>query len=101
VYIEAWAVGKAVLGANSGAVTSVISHGVDGLLVAPERVGDLAIKILQSYRDKELRQRLAAAGYLKAATRYTVESVTDVIEGAYLRTLRWRNNARRQQVQRR
>lgn len=95
VYIEAWAVGKAVLGVKGGAVPGVISDGVDGLLAAPQGVSDLADKILQLYHDRDLGRRLGMAGHQKALTRYTVQRVADVVEGAYLRTVRVHKNARR------
>lgn len=94
VYIEAWAVGRAVLGVKGGAIPGVIDDGVDGLLASPEGVSDLAARVLQLYHDRELRQRLGTAGRTKAMTRYTVQRVTDVVEGAYLRTVRVHNNAR-------
>jgi glycosyltransferase involved in cell wall biosynthesis len=96
VYIEAWAVGKAVVGAKSGAVASVISDGVDGLLVAPHDASDAAAKILQLYQDTEQRESLAAAGHQKVQTRYSMQRVTDIVEASYLRTIRGYSNARRQ-----
>jgi glycosyltransferase involved in cell wall biosynthesis len=88
VYVEAWAVKKPVVGAHSGAVPSLISDGVDGLLVTPDDPADLVLKIKQLYQDVELRQRLAAAGHAKATMRYTVQRVADIVEGAYRRTIR-------------
>lgn len=93
VYVEAWAVGRAVIGARSGAVSSLICDGVDGLLAAPGDVHDTAAKIALLCHDSKLRKRLATAGHLKAKTRYTVQKVADATEGAYLRTIRQRKNA--------
>lgn len=98
VYLEAWAVGKPVLGAQSGAVTSVVDDGVNGLLVNPVDAQDTAEKIKQLYHNHELCARLAASGYAKLQARYTVQSVCDVIEGAYLRTVRQHRNARHSAV---
>ena len=94
VYVEAWAVKKPVIGANSGAVPSLISDGVDGLLVTPNDPADMVRKIRRLYQDVELRQRLAAAGYAKATMRYTVRRVTDIVEGAYWRTIRRHSTSR-------
>jgi glycosyltransferase involved in cell wall biosynthesis len=94
VYVEAWAVGKPVLAANAGAIPSVVSDGVDGLLVTSDSVSNTADRILMLYRNPELRERLGMAGYHKAVTRYSVQRVTDAVEGAYLRTVRTHNNAR-------
>ena len=88
VYTEAWAVKKPVIGATSGAIPSLISEGIDGLLVTPGDVDMTAQKIMQLYRDAALRQCLGEAGYHKVTARYTVSKVADVIEAAYERTIR-------------
>jgi glycosyltransferase involved in cell wall biosynthesis len=93
VYLEAWAVGKPVIGADSGATPSVINDGVDGLLVTPDSASDVAAKIARLYRDGALRERMGSAGYVKASTRYSVQRVADVVEGAYVRTVRQHRNA--------
>lgn len=96
VYIEAWAVGKPVIGVKSGAIPGVIDDDVNGLLANPDSVSDMASKIMRIYEDSALRARLAAAGRRKAIARYTVGSVADAVEGAYLRTVRRVNNSRLQ-----
>jgi glycogen(starch) synthase len=98
VYLEAWAVGKPVIGADSGATPSVITDGVDGLLVTPGSASDVADKITRLYQDGALRERMGAAGHFKASARYSVQRVADVVEGAYVRTVRQHRNTQQRGV---
>jgi glycosyltransferase involved in cell wall biosynthesis len=92
VYLEAWAMGKAVIGAKSGAIPSLISDGVDGLLAMPDDPDDVAEKIAQLYHDVRKCRRLGQMGYAKLSARYTVGKVADMIEGAYSRAVRAYHN---------
>jgi glycosyltransferase involved in cell wall biosynthesis len=87
VFLEAWAVGKPVIGARAGAIPWVIQDGHDGLLVEPHDDADLAVKIEQLVTAPELRRRLAANGKLKLLQRYTVERIAGRIEQIYARVL--------------
>jgi glycosyltransferase involved in cell wall biosynthesis len=53
--------GKAIIAANEGGPTEWITHGEDGLLVAPRDVPSLARSIRELVENPELRQRLSAA----------------------------------------
>lgn len=80
-FVEAWAAGKPVIGCDSGAVRSVISDGVDGLIVPPGDVSSLSSALIQLLRSPELRHRMGEAGRRKVSERYTWRTVTS----------RWRN----------
>lgn len=88
VYLEAWAVGKPVIGARTRAVSSLIADGEDGYLVSPESVEELAIRIARLATDLALAQELGQRGRSKVIKRYTVSRIGDIVEGVYLRTLR-------------
>jgi len=60
VLIEAMYFGLAVVGANSGATTELIQHGVNGLLFSPKDPQDLSQKIKMLIADKAYRSKLAA-----------------------------------------
>jgi glycosyltransferase involved in cell wall biosynthesis len=83
VFLEAWAIGKPVIGARAGAVPSVIAEEVDGLLMEPNDVASLRAQVERLVTDANLRQRLGQAGRNKVLNRYTVDHVTDIIEGGY------------------
>jgi glycosyltransferase involved in cell wall biosynthesis len=93
VFLEAWLMGKPVVGARTLAVSSVIQEGQDGLLAAPGNTGDLAACIARLAVDSDLARRLGARGREKVLQRYTVSHVADRVEGIYLRVLRrrWRD----------
>lgn len=83
VFVEAWVLGKPVIGARSGAVNDMIAEGEDGLLVAPRDAADLACKLAILRDQPELRQYLGENGHRKAMRRYTVEKVSDDLEAIY------------------
>jgi len=62
VILEAWMHGKAVIGARAGGLRSVITDGVNGLLVPFGDAEALAAAIDRLLRSPELRSRFGAAG---------------------------------------
>jgi glycosyltransferase involved in cell wall biosynthesis len=95
VYLEAWALGKPIIGARAGAVPSIVSNGCDGVLVSPGDTEDLIRQIEQMMIDPLWRRELGLAGSRKVRQRYTVSRIADIVEGACARVLRQRNNLRR------
>ena len=95
-YVEAWAAGKPVIGTRSGAVPSVISEGVDGLLVDYQDDQALARAILDLVRCPERARNMGEAGRAKTLARYTWRRVaqrfreiyTGVLEHGSISTLR-------------
>ncbi len=66
VLLEAMAAGKPIVASNISGYATVITHGVDGLLVPPRSSEDLAKAIGQILKYEPLRQRLMQAGRQKA-----------------------------------
>jgi len=95
VFLEAWAIGKPVIGARSGAIPFIITEEHDGLLVEPGDTVGLIRQVERLMADPELSGRLGSNGYEKVRSRYTVARIADIVEGAYLRILRQRRNQRR------
>ena len=83
VFLEAWAVGKPVIGARVGAVKSIIEHGHDGLLVSPHDPEDLARALSQLITDSRFSRKLGRSGYAKVKSRFTVARITDRVEEGY------------------
>lgn len=83
VFLEAWACRKPVIGLKAGAIPSVVADGVDGLLVAPDDVDDLARAICQALARPELQVQLGQAGYQKVRQNYTWDIVTDRFRQVY------------------
>jgi glycosyltransferase involved in cell wall biosynthesis len=90
VFLEAWMMGKPVVGARTLAVSSVIDHGRDGLLATPGDGADLAACIARLYSDPGLARCMGIKGREKVLRRYTVARMAERVEGIYLRVLRRR-----------
>jgi glycosyltransferase involved in cell wall biosynthesis len=88
VFLEAWAVGKPVIGARTPAVSSLIADEGDGYLIPTDSVSQLTDRIAWLLQNPDLGQRMGERGRTKVMNRYTVPRITDIVEGIYLRVLR-------------
>ena len=82
VFVEAWMMGKPVIGARIPAVSEVISDGVDGLLTDPSAPA-IAEKVLALLQDRRAAAAMGRAGRAKATERFTWERIAAVVDGAY------------------
>jgi glycosyltransferase involved in cell wall biosynthesis len=73
--VEAWAAAKPVIGANVGAVASIIEHGVDGLHFAYPDANSLAQAIRTLLTQPDAAVRMGQAGLAKVRARYTWDQV--------------------------
>jgi glycosyltransferase involved in cell wall biosynthesis len=83
VFLEAWSFKKPVIGANIGAVASVIENGKDGLLFDPGDAEDLTKKILTLLQSDSLRCTMGFAGYEKVMKCYTWPIITSRFRNVY------------------
>jgi glycosyltransferase involved in cell wall biosynthesis len=81
--IEALATGCPVVATRVGGVPDVVDDGVDGFLVAPGAVQELAARLAELARDPELRVRMGAAGRERMRTRYAVDRLVDDVDRLY------------------
>lgn len=88
VFLEAWIMGKPVIGARVLSVSSLIAEGQDGLLAAPGDPADLAQHILTLMENLAYRQTLGRAGRAKVLSHYTVARITDRVEKVYQQLVR-------------
>jgi glycosyltransferase involved in cell wall biosynthesis len=82
-FLEAWAAGKPVIGARSGATPEVIRENIDGLLVNFDDHEETAQKVIKLLKSKKLRKRLGSAGQLKVFQNYTWEKVAEKTHQTY------------------
>ena len=82
-YLEAWAAGKPVIGANIGATPEVIRDNIDGFLVEYDNPTDIAEKVVKLLKNKRLRKRFGAAGKGKVIQNYTWEIVAEKTHRTY------------------
>lgn len=70
VFVEAWIMGKPVIGGDIPAVRGVISDGVDGFVVQPQPA-QIADRICALLSDPAMAQRMGEAGRQKALANFT------------------------------
>jgi len=66
VLLEAMAAGRPLIASNIEGYASVLTHGVEGLLVMPKDAGALAAALLELLADPTRRQEMAERGRLRA-----------------------------------
>lgn len=84
VFLEAWSCKKPVIGTAIGAIKSVVSHEVDGLLMKPFDVNSLSENILTLSNNEELRLIYGNNGFIKTQKNYTWEIVTKKYRDTYV-----------------
>lgn len=83
VFLEAWACKKPVIGANVGAVASLISNGNEGLLFEKDNPESLYNKINLLVEDERKRYELGKCGYNKIQQLFTWEVIVKKYRDAY------------------
>ena len=77
VYLEAWLMGKPVIGGRDGPTASLVRHEVDGLLVGHGDVGEIAGAIERLLADPERARQLGASGREAVRRNHTWPRVVD------------------------
>lgn len=88
VYLEAWAYRKPVIAARITSVSSIVSDGEDGFLIKPGQVASLVHHLNYLADNREIARTMGNRGRAKLERRYTVERITDIVEGVCVRTIR-------------
>mgnify|MGYP001084825537 CR=1 FL=1 len=88
VYLEAWAYRKPVIAARIASVSSIVCDSTDGFLVEPGRVAQLVDRLTRLVDDPVMARGMGENGRAKLERRYTVERITDVVEGTCARVIR-------------
>ena len=86
ILLEAMAMAKPVVASNIEGYASVVTHGVEGLLVPPKDKGMLAQALISLMTDESLRQRMGEKGRLKAQD-YGWEQIARRVLSYYVRLL--------------
>jgi glycosyltransferase involved in cell wall biosynthesis len=97
VFLEAWIMGKPVIGPLTPAVSTLVRDGRDGSLVP---LGDPAAiaTALRAWLDAPgLAREMGARGRARVLQQYTQARVTDVLEDVYRQTLRAPRGGRRRE----
>jgi len=86
VLLEAMAIGKPIVASNIEGYASVVTHGVEGLLVPPKDDKALARSLISLMANESLRQQIGTRGRLKAME-YSWEYVAQRVLNYYIRIL--------------
>ncbi|MDQ3996680.1 MAG: glycosyltransferase family 4 protein, partial [Gemmatimonadota bacterium] len=81
--MEAMFAGKAIAASAAGGIPELVSHDQEALLTPPGHAAELAMSLRSLLSDPERRARLAAAAQQRAASRFTLERMTDDYERLY------------------
>ncbi|MCP4415057.1 MAG: glycosyltransferase family 4 protein [Chloroflexi bacterium] len=84
VFAEAWAAGKPVIGADVGALASLIAEGEDGLLFRYGDATSMAQKVCHMLTHPQQAEAMGAAGRKKVLANYTWEIVADRVRQIYV-----------------
>lgn len=87
VFVEAWTLGKPVIGADIPAEREIISDGLDGFVVRPG-TDELTNRIVTLLDRPDLRARMGQSGREKVATRFTMERIAARTIDAYAAAIR-------------
>ena len=87
VLLEAMAMEKPVVGTRVGGIPDLIEDGVNGFLVEPGNVMELAEAILKILNEKKIAKRLGFNGRRKIQSRYSAVCMVQAIEAVYHRLL--------------
>lgn len=85
--IEALAAGRPVVATRVGGVPDVIRDGLDGFLVTPGDVDELADRLGRLAADRELARRMGESGRERVLERYSVDRLVADVDGFYRRLL--------------
>ncbi len=84
ILLEAMSVGTPIVASNIAGYASLITHGVEGLLVPPKDVRSLAQALISVLSDESLRRQLGANGIVRAAE-YDWKHVSRQVLGCYIK----------------
>lgn len=82
VYLEAWSLGKPVIGGLAHGLPELVEGNGAGLAVG-QKPEELAVALCRLLADHELRQRFGVAGLRLVENRYSMAVVTGALESLY------------------
>lgn len=84
---QAMAMRRPVISTDIGSLPEVVINGKTGLSIPPRDIDALAGAIICLYSNKELRNKLAAAGYAHVQSKFTFDRMIDNTEAVYQKLL--------------
>ena len=87
VFLEAWASKLPVIGTEIGAIKSVVSNGIDGMLFPVSNEIELANLLSYYYQNINVRQIHGISGFNKIIQNYSWEIVTEKYRETYIEAI--------------
>ena len=87
-FLEAWAAGRPVIGANVGATPEVIRKDIDGLLVEFDNYKDIANKVIKLLKNKRLRKKMGNQGRERVMRNYTWDIIAKQTHDTYIKLIK-------------
>jgi glycosyltransferase involved in cell wall biosynthesis len=84
--MEAMFAGKAIAACAVGGIPELVSHDVEAVLTTPGNASELAASLRSLLSSPELRARLGRAAHRRAASKFTLDRMTDEYERLYAGT---------------
>lgn len=86
--IEGMSYGIPVISSTAGSIPSVVRNGVDGILVDPGNIDELAKAIITLAANEKMRRAMGENGRKRVVENYSEERVCSMIDGLYLSIFR-------------
>jgi len=90
VFLEAWIVGKPVIGPRTAAGETLIRDGLDGWLVPPGDTTAIAEALERFVKEPARAQQMGESGRQRVRQRYTWARTADIVEEIYARIVQAR-----------
>ncbi len=85
--LEAMSCGVPVVATDVGSISEVVENGINGFLINPGDIGELAGRLDLLCNNRELRESISAANRSKALERFSIENYIRSLKGLYLSVL--------------
>lgn len=94
VFTEAWAAGIPVIGANVGAIASLITDGQDGLLFKPNNAQHLSQKMIEMLENPTKQAEMGKNGLAKVHAKYNWTHIAQRVREIYQQVIEWKREER-------
>ncbi len=86
--LQAMAMGKPVVASDAGAIKEIVIDRETGFLIEPKNPNQLSERIIELYRNPELKIKFGKAGRRLVEENYSMEAMLDKIESLYEKLLK-------------
>jgi len=85
--LQAMAMKKPVVASDAGAIKEIVHNGKTGFLIEPRNPAQIAEKVIELYRNEELRNSFGKEGRYLVENQFSFQNMLDKIENIYIKLL--------------